>query len=127
MECRHESHDEVDRYCHPHDGYKCAGFRPDVRSSLWTYRRDCACASPRADDRTAIQSTIRSTSLCDVPPQAGRRLWRILELRQYWRRQPGLQRDAAHLVALNPEIKGGGPGTAPFYFFLSSFWPNDPA
>src|SRR6476646_8673314 len=105
MECRHEEyedHDEVDRYCHPHDGYKCAGFRPDVRSSLWTYRRDCACTSPRQDDLPAL----RPTELCDVPAQASRHLWRILELRQYWRRQPGLQRDAAHLVGLDQKQRG---------------------
>ena len=73
----------------------------DVRSSLWTYRRDRACASPRKDNLPAL----RPTELCDVPPQASRHLWRILELR-HWRRQPGLQRNAAHLVGLDQRQRG---------------------
>src|SRR6476620_3177286 len=122
MECRHEEyedHDEVDRYCHPHDGYKCAGFRPDVRSSLWTYRRDCACTSPPEDDLPAL----RPTELCDVPAQASRHLWRILELRQYWRRQPGLQRDAAHLVGLDQKQRGRTE-PPPSIFFCRRFSPH---
>jgi hypothetical protein len=83
------------------------------------YGRTVATAPARVHART-ISRQYDQQSYAMSPPQAGRHLWRILELRQYWRRQPGLQRNAAQLVGLDQRQRGR-TGAAPFCFFLSSF------